>query len=66
MSKEHGTIVQPGDRPIVLGMTRADTVVVLENGAVKNNNISELFMTTVQLAEGSKSVKKQFGLRRTK
>ena len=66
MSEEHGTIVQPGDRPIVLGMTRADTLVVLENGAVKDNNISDLFMATVQLAEGSKPVKRQIGLRRTK
>ncbi len=67
MSEEHGTIVQPGDRPIiVLGMTQADTLVVLENGAAKDNNISDLFMTTVQLAEGSKSVKKQIGLGRTK
>ena len=47
MSEEHGTIVQPGDRTSVLGMTRADTLVVLENGAVKDNNISDFFMTTV-------------------
>ena len=66
MSEEHGTIVQPGDRPIVLGMTQADTLVVLENGAVKENNISDFLITTVELAEGSKPVKKQIGLRRTK
>ena len=50
MSEEHGTIVQPGDRPIVLGMTHADTLVMLENGAVKDNNTSDLFMTTIQFA----------------
>ena len=66
MSEDHGTIIQPGDRPIVLGMTQADTLVVFENGAVKDNNISDLFMATVQLAEGSKPVNTQIGLRITK
>ena len=39
MSEEHGTIVQPGDPPIMLRVKQGDTVVVFEHETVEDKQV---------------------------
>ena len=49
----HGTIVQPNEKPIILGVTPGDTVVVFEREADVDSSVSDWFMATVLFVEGS-------------
>ena len=53
MSEDHGVIVQPNEKPIFLGVTPGDTVVVFEREEVVDNSASDWFMATVLFVEGS-------------
>ena len=53
MSEDHGSIIQPNEKPIFLGVTPEDTVVVFEREAVVDSRVSDWFMATVLLVEGS-------------
>mgnify|MGYP005649640867 CR=1 FL=1 len=53
MSEDHGTIVQPSEKPIFLGVATGDIVVVFEREAVVDSSVSDWFMATVLFVEGS-------------
>ena len=53
MSEDHGIVVQPNEKPIFLGVTPGDTVVVFEREAVVDSSVSDWFMATVLFVEGS-------------
>ena len=53
MSEDHGIVVQPNEKPIFLGVTPGDTVVVFERKAVVDSSFSDWFMATVLFIEGS-------------
>ena len=53
MSEDHGTIIQPNEKPIFLGVTPGDTVVVFESETVVDCSISDWFMASVLFVEGS-------------
>ena len=53
MSEDHGTIAQPDEKPIFLGVMPGDTVVVFERENVVDSSVSDWFMATVLFVEGS-------------
>jgi len=53
MSEDHGIIVQPNRKPVFLGVTPGDTVVVFESETVVDSSISDWFMASVLFVEGS-------------
>ena len=53
MSEDHGIIVQPNEKPLFLGVTRGDTVVVFERETVVDSSASDWYMATVLFVEGS-------------
>ena len=53
MSEDHGIIVQPNEKPIFLGVTPGDTVVVFERETVVESSASIWFIATVLFVEGS-------------
>ena len=53
MSEDHGTIIQPNEKPLFLGVTPGDTVVVFERETVVDSCVSDWFMATVLFVEGS-------------
>ena len=53
MSEDHGVIVQPNEKPIFLGVTPGDTVVVFDREVVVDSSASDWFMATVLFVEGS-------------
>ena len=53
MSEDHGNIVQPKEKPIFLGVTPGDTVVVFERETVVNSSVADWFIATVLFVEGS-------------
>ena len=52
-SEDHGVIVQSDEKPIFLGVTPGDTVVVFEREDIVDSSESEWFMATVLFVEGS-------------
>ena len=55
MSSEHGTIDQPDDQPIILGVRQADTAVMFEREAAKDSSAYDWFMATAVFVDGSKN-----------
>ena len=53
MSEDHRIIAQPNEKPIFLGVTPGDTVVVFEREDVVDSSESDWFMATVLFVEGS-------------
>ena len=53
MSEDHGVIVQPKEKPLFLGVTPGDTVVVFEREDVVDSSASDWYMATVLFVEGS-------------
>ena len=53
MSEDHGIVVQPNEKPIFLGVTPGDTVVVFEGEDAVDSSVSKWFMATVLFVEGS-------------
>ena len=53
MSEDHGIIVQHKKKPIFLGVTPGDTVVVFVREVVVDSSVSDWFMATVLFVEGS-------------
>ena len=53
VSEDHGIVVQPNEKPIFLGVTPGDTVVVFEREADIDSRVSDWFMATVLFVEGS-------------
>ena len=53
MSEDHGIVVQPNRKPVFLGVTPGDTVVVFESETVVDSSISDWFMASVLFVEGS-------------
>ena len=58
MSEDHGIVVQPNEKPLFLGVTPGDTVVVFERKAVTDSSVSDWFMATVVFVEGSARARK--------
>ena len=53
MSEDHGIVVQPNRKPVFLGVTPGDTVVVFESETVVDSSISDWFMASVLFVECS-------------
>ena len=53
MSEDHGIVVQPNERPVFLGVTPGDTVVVFEREDVVDSSVADWFMAIVLFVEGS-------------
>ena len=53
MSEDHGTVAQPSERPVFLGVTPGDTVVVFKREKLVDSDYPDWFMATVLFVEGS-------------